>query len=152
MYPAQREVPGSRTDATSVASDPAWTIDINGIAAKFSRSPAQVMRPKNAAVIGASTSSAAIVAASGLIIAATTDGELIVMRQGRTAFVLVRKYTLADSPVWAHPAFTRDGILRGERAMRERWWDALGLGSSEFWRMWTGAWSDPTPSPADEQR
>ena len=54
---------------------------------------------------------AAIVAASGLIIAATTDGELIVMRQGRTAFVLVRKYTLADSPVWAHPAFTRDGIL-----------------------------------------
>jgi hypothetical protein len=27
--------------------------------------------------------------------------------------------------------------------MRERWWDALGLGSSEFWRMWTGAWSDP---------
>jgi hypothetical protein len=26
--------------------------------------------------------------------------------------------------------------------MRERWWDALGLGSSEFWRMWTGSWSD----------
>ena len=38
---------------------------------------------------------------------------------------------------------TRDGILRGERAMRELWWDELGLGSSEFWRMWTGAWSDP---------
>ena len=27
--------------------------------------------------------------------------------------------------------------------MRELWWDELGLGSSEFWRMWTGAWSDP---------
>ena len=37
---------------------------------------------------------------------------------------------------------TRDGVLRGERAMRERWWDELGLGSSEFWRMWTGSWSD----------
>jgi hypothetical protein len=43
---------------------------------------------------------------------------------------------------------TRDGILRGERAMRERWWDELGLGSSEFWRMWTGAWSDTRPAPA----
>jgi len=40
---------------------------------------------------------------------------------------------------------TRDGILRGERAMRELWWDALGLDSSEFWRMWTGSWSDRTP-------
>jgi hypothetical protein len=40
---------------------------------------------------------------------------------------------------------TREGILRGERAMREQWWDELGLGSSEFWRMWTGSWSDPTP-------
>jgi hypothetical protein len=40
---------------------------------------------------------------------------------------------------------TREGILRGERAMRERWWDELGLGSSEFWRMWTGSWSDPSP-------
>jgi len=43
---------------------------------------------------------------------------------------------------------TRDGILRGERALRERWWDELGLGSSEFWRMWTGAWSDPKPARA----
>jgi hypothetical protein len=40
---------------------------------------------------------------------------------------------------------TRDGVLKGERAMRERWWDALGLGSSEFWRLWTGGWSDPKP-------
>ena len=50
---------------------------------------------------------------------------------------------------------TRDGVLAGERAMRERWWDALGLGSSEFWRMWTGAWSDPRPpglSSADPPR
>jgi hypothetical protein len=37
---------------------------------------------------------------------------------------------------------TREGILEGDRAMRERWWDQLGLGTSEFWRMWTGSWSD----------
>jgi len=41
---------------------------------------------------------------------------------------------------------TREGVLRGERAMRELWWDGLGLGSSEFWRMWTGAWSDTGPT------
>ena len=40
----------------------------------------------------------------------------------------------------------RAGVLGGDRAMRERWWDALGLGSSEFWRLWTGGWSDPRPA------
>jgi hypothetical protein len=43
------------------------------------------------------------------------------------------------------PGVTRDGIVRGDRAMREAWWDELGLGSSEFWRDWTGEWSDPAP-------
>ena len=32
---------------------------------------------------------------------------------------------------------TRDGVLAGDRAMREQWWDELGLGSSDFWRTWT---------------
>jgi hypothetical protein len=46
------------------------------------------------------------------------------------------------------PGVTRDGIVRGERAMREAWWDELGLGSSDFWRNWTGEWSDPAPPAA----
>jgi hypothetical protein len=37
---------------------------------------------------------------------------------------------------------TREGILRGDRAMRDLWWDELGLGSADFWRDWTGRWSD----------
>jgi hypothetical protein len=37
---------------------------------------------------------------------------------------------------------TREGILRGDRAMRDAWWDELGLGSADFWRGWTGRWSD----------
>jgi hypothetical protein len=37
---------------------------------------------------------------------------------------------------------TREGILRGDRALRDRWWDELGLGSSDFWRDWTARWSD----------
>jgi hypothetical protein len=37
---------------------------------------------------------------------------------------------------------TREGILRGDRAMRDRWWDELGLGSADFWRDWTARWRD----------
>jgi hypothetical protein len=32
---------------------------------------------------------------------------------------------------------TRAGVLAGDRGMRERWWDELGLDSSDFWRQWT---------------
>ena len=32
---------------------------------------------------------------------------------------------------------TRDGILNGDRPMLDAWWNALGLGSAEFWRDWT---------------
>lgn len=40
------------------------------------------------------------------------------------------------------PGVTREGIVRGDRTMREAWWDELGLGSSEFWRDWTRALPD----------
>jgi len=31
---------------------------------------------------------------------------------------------------------TREGVLRGDREMLDRWWDALGLGVSSWWRLW----------------
>jgi hypothetical protein len=37
---------------------------------------------------------------------------------------------------------TREGVLRGDASMRDAWWDELGLGSADFWRGWTGRWSD----------
>ena len=40
------------------------------------------------------------------------------------------------------PTVSREGILRGDRAMLDAWWDALGLGSSESWRTWTAEWKD----------
>jgi hypothetical protein len=43
-------------------------------------------------------------------------------------------------PPWG---VTREGIGRGDRAMRDAWWDELGLGSADFWRDWTRTWSDP---------
>jgi hypothetical protein len=33
---------------------------------------------------------------------------------------------------------TRDGILTGDRAMLDRWWGELGLGSASWWRQWKG--------------
>ncbi len=35
---------------------------------------------------------------------------------------------------------TREGIRNGDRAMRDRWWDALDLGTSSWWRMWEREW------------
>jgi hypothetical protein len=37
-------------------------------------------------------------------------------------------------------AVTRDGIRAGNRAMRDAWWDALGLGTSSWWRIWERSW------------
>jgi outer membrane protein assembly factor BamB len=54
---------------------------------------------------------AALVAWGDLVIATTTEGELVVMRAGRTAFQSVRRYTVADSPVWAHPVPAGNGVL-----------------------------------------
>lgn len=32
---------------------------------------------------------------------------------------------------------TREGILAGNRTMYDRWWTALGLGDTDWWRWWT---------------
>jgi hypothetical protein len=58
--------------------------------------------------------------------------------------VFDRLATLVPPPA----GVTRDGVLRGERAMVDAWWDELGLGSSEFWRDWTGEWSEPPAAAA----
>ncbi len=37
---------------------------------------------------------------------------------------------------------TRAGVVGGDRAMIDKWWDKLGLGDTDWWRMWKG----PVPS------
>ena len=54
---------------------------------------------------------AALTLATGVVIATTTEGELVVFKQGRAGFELIRKYTVAESPIWAHPGFATVGIL-----------------------------------------
>ncbi|MBI1795467.1 MAG: FecR domain-containing protein [Candidatus Eisenbacteria bacterium] len=43
---------------------------------------------------------------------------------------------------------TREGVLAGERAMLDRWWDALGLGEARYWREWQRAWPQPGAAAA----
>jgi outer membrane protein assembly factor BamB len=54
---------------------------------------------------------AALTAATNVLIATTTEGELVVMPMNKQGHGVVRKYTLAESPIWAHPAFTAAGVL-----------------------------------------
>lgn len=37
------------------------------------------------------------------------------------------------------PQVTREGVVNGDRAMLDAWWDRLGLGDTEWWRMWKGS-------------
>jgi outer membrane protein assembly factor BamB len=54
---------------------------------------------------------AALTVAGDLLIATTTEGELVIARRSTRAFDLVRRYTVAESPIWAHPALAGKGIL-----------------------------------------
>jgi hypothetical protein len=46
------------------------------------------------------------------------------------------------------PGVTRDGVLRGDRAMLDAWWEALGYGSADLWRTWTRPWDGSSPTKA----
>ncbi|HET7218951.1 MAG TPA: PQQ-binding-like beta-propeller repeat protein [Vicinamibacterales bacterium] len=60
---------------------------------------------------GREAENAAFVTAGGLLMAMTTEGELVVMRANPKQFDLIKRYTIADSPVWAHPAPSGGGIV-----------------------------------------
>ena len=54
---------------------------------------------------------AAMLTAGNLVFAMTTEGELVVMRTNPKQFEAVKRYTVADSPVWAHPVLTGAGLV-----------------------------------------
>jgi len=39
-----------------------------------------------------------------------------------------------------HALLTRDGIRAGDRAMLDTWWDHLGFGAANWWRVWRQQW------------
>jgi outer membrane protein assembly factor BamB len=54
---------------------------------------------------------AALAVATTVLVATTTEGELVVMPMTKQGHGVIRKYTLAESPIWAHPAFATGGVL-----------------------------------------
>jgi outer membrane protein assembly factor BamB len=54
---------------------------------------------------------AALVAAGNTLLALTTGGELMVADAAAAEFKVVRRYTVATSPTWAHLAVTPEGVL-----------------------------------------
>jgi outer membrane protein assembly factor BamB len=54
---------------------------------------------------------AGLFAAGAVFVAATTDGTLLVFRNSPAAFEVVARYTVADTPVWAHPVPAGRGVL-----------------------------------------
>ena len=37
---------------------------------------------------------------------------------------------------------TREGVLSGQKQMLDDWWDTLGLGAANWWRVWKQQWRD----------
>ena len=60
---------------------------------------------------GRAAENAALAAAGDLILATTTEAELVVARRDGAKFDVVKRYTIADSPIWAHPAPAGKGVL-----------------------------------------
>ena len=54
---------------------------------------------------------ASFVAVGDVLLATTTDGVLIVARRDPAKFDLIKRYTIAESPVWAHPVPAGRGVL-----------------------------------------
>jgi outer membrane protein assembly factor BamB len=54
---------------------------------------------------------AGLFAAGDVFVAVTTGGTLIVFRSSASAFDVVARYTVADTPVWAHPVPAGRGVL-----------------------------------------
>jgi outer membrane protein assembly factor BamB len=60
---------------------------------------------------GREAENASIVRAGDYLLLATTNSELIVARANPARYEEVRRYTVADSAMWAHPAFAGRTII-----------------------------------------
>ena len=54
---------------------------------------------------------ASLLGSSSWLLASTTDGNLVVARANPRKYDEVRRYQIAQSAVWAHPAVTRNSII-----------------------------------------
>ena len=71
--------------------------------------------PRNGAILwtseGRQAENAAIIDGGSVLFFLTNDAELLVVRKSGKGFELLRKYSVAESPTWAHPVILNSGIL-----------------------------------------
>jgi len=60
---------------------------------------------------GRETENAALIRVPGYTLIQTTEGELIVARDSATAFDVVKRYDVAESSTWAHPALVGNQLF-----------------------------------------
>ena len=60
---------------------------------------------------GREAENAALIAAGDLLMATTTEGELVIARRDAVKFDVIKRYTVAESPIWAHPVPAGRGVL-----------------------------------------
>ena len=62
-----------------------------------------------------------MIVAGDYLMAVTTEGELVVARKSAKSFDVVKRYTVAESPVWAHPAPAGRGLVIKDAEMLAYW-------------------------------
>ena len=60
---------------------------------------------------GRETENAALIRVPGYTLIQTTEGELVVARDSATSFDVVKRYDVADSTTWAHPALVGNQLF-----------------------------------------
>jgi outer membrane protein assembly factor BamB len=64
---------------------------------------------------------AALLLAGDNLLLLKDSAELIVAQAGSKAFALIRHYTVAESPTWAHPLVLRDGVVIKDATSLAMW-------------------------------
>lgn len=64
---------------------------------------------------------AALVAGGGRVFALTTGAELLILSREGDAFTIARRYRVAESPTWAHPVVTAEGVVIKDRTTLSYW-------------------------------
>jgi outer membrane protein assembly factor BamB len=64
---------------------------------------------------------AAMLVSPSSLIVLKNDGEMLVAKPSGKSFELIRRYTVADSPTWAHPLVLADGVVIKDLKALTRW-------------------------------
>ena len=91
------------------------------------------LEPKTGRVVwtgaGHEGSNMALVSAGDVVLALNDASELFVLAAGAPGFAPVARYSVADSPTWAHPVPVSGGILIKDKTRLSLWsWEAKNTG------------------------